>query len=269
MVRVEPARERFGILVKKYRVQAGMTQQELAKAAVIAQSTVSDVERGIKGTRRDHVARIDTALTAHDVLVNAWDAAFSPTGMISYFREAAEAEQTAVEIRQFALGLVPGLVQVEGYARAISVNASPHAPPDTIDQMVRTRMHRREILDRPHPPMVTVLLDESVLLRRFQNPDVMNAQISHLIDLSHRPRITMQVVPMRTEGHAGLSGAFKLISTPDNNDFVYVEGHKAGMSLKQPEIVSSYNRVFAELRGAALPVPASRSRMEEIRGSNQ
>ncbi|MEU3310130.1 helix-turn-helix transcriptional regulator, partial [Nocardiopsis sp. NPDC006832] len=56
---VDPARERFGRLLKKTRSRSGLTQQELAKAAVIAQSTVSELEGGRKGTRRDQVERID------------------------------------------------------------------------------------------------------------------------------------------------------------------------------------------------------------------
>ncbi|GAA1449917.1 helix-turn-helix transcriptional regulator [Nocardiopsis tropica] len=265
---MDSARERFGLLVRKYRLQAGMTQHELARAAVIAQSTVSELERGIKGTRREQVVRIDRALIAHDVLVNSWDTAFSPSGMNTYFRDVAEAEQVAVEIREYALGLVPGLFQVAEYARAVIQIGSPHASPDAIEQIVAARLKRQEILKRPHPPRVTVLLDETLLLRRFSDPGVMPAQITHLIKASHRPRITLQVVPMSTEGHAGLGGAFMLSSAPDRGTFAYVEGHKAGMSLKEPEIVASYDRTFAELRSAALPVPASRSLMEQIRGGS-
>lgn len=235
---------------------------------MIAQSTVSELERGMKGTRREQVVRIDKALIAHDVLVNSWDTAFSPSGMTNYFREVAEAEQTAVEIREYALGLVPGLFQVAEYARAISQIGSPHATPEGIEQIVSARLKRQEILKRPHPPRVTVLLDETVLLRSFSDPGVMSAQINHLIAESHRSRVTIQIVPMRTEGHAGLGGAFMLSSAPDRGTFAYVEGHESGMSLKEPEIVSGYDRTFAELRSAALPVPASRSLMERIRGGN-
>ncbi|WP_087100700.1 helix-turn-helix transcriptional regulator [Nocardiopsis sp. JB363] len=263
----DSARQRFGKLLKKYRALSGMTQQELAKAAVIAQSTVSELEGGRKGTRREQVERIDAALIAHGVLLNAWEAAFSPTGMIGYFREVAEDEQVAIEIREYALGLVPGLVQVEQYARAISELASPYASPGQIDQIVQARLFRQQILDREHPPMMVVILDESVLRRRFSNPKVMPAQISHLLELSYRPRITIQIIPTDTEDHAGLSGSFRLSTAPDSSPFAYVEGQETGMTLKEPEIVASYERTFADLRSFALPVPASRSRMEEIRGS--
>lgn len=244
-----------------------MTQQDLAKATVLAQSTISDLEAGKKGTRRSQIERIDKSLIANGVLLNAWDGSFSPTGMISYFREAAEDEQVAIEIREYALGLVPGLVQVEQYARKISELASPYTPPEQIDQIVKARLFRQQILDREHPPMLIMLLDESVIRRRFSNPEVMPAQISHLLKLSHRPRITIQVIPEGTEDHVGLNGSFRLSTAPDSRPFAYVEGQKTGMTLREPEIVASYERTFADLRSLALPVPASRSRMEEIRGN--
>lgn len=244
-----------------------MSQQELAAAAIVSQSLVSDLELGKKGTKRDPVARLDKALTARGVLVDAWDAVFSGTGMTEYFREAAESEQTAVKIRDYSHGLVPGLLQVEEYARVIGELSKPEASPDVIDQIVKARKHRQEILSRAHPPTLTVLLDEVVLLRRFRDPKVMVAQIDHLLTLSYRPRMTIQIVPIATEGHAGLGGSFTLMEVPDSGTFAYVESQETGVSLKQAEVVASYDRIFGDLRSAALPVPASRTRMEEIRGS--
>ena len=106
-----------------------------------------------------------------------------------------------------------------------------------------------------------------MLLRRFSKPEVMPTQIDHLLELSYRPRITIQIVPEDTEDHTGLGGSFRLSTSPDSSPFAYVEGHKTGMTLKEPEIVASYERTFADLRSFALPVPASRSRMKEIRGN--
>ncbi|WP_370012261.1 helix-turn-helix transcriptional regulator [Nocardiopsis sp. LDBS0036] len=261
------AQLRFGKLLRKLRGQAGLTQQELASLAMVSQSTVSDLERGKKGTRRDPVVRLDKALTARGMLVDAWDAVFSGVGVTAYFREVAEAEQMALKIRDYSYGLVPGLFQVEEYVRAISELSNPEATTEAIDQIVKARKYRQQILDRPHPPTITVLLDEVVLLRRFRKPEVMKEQIDHLIDQSHRPRVNLQIVPIATEGHPGLFGSFRLIDVPDSSTFAYIESQRTGVSLKQPDVVASYDRIFAELRSAALPVPSSRSRMEEIRGS--
>ncbi|QUX27147.1 helix-turn-helix transcriptional regulator [Nocardiopsis akebiae] len=260
------SKERFGKLLKKLRSRAGMTQQELSALSMVGQSTISDIERGKKRTQRDYVAHLDSALTARGVLLGAWDASFSDGGTSAYFREVAEAEQTAEEIREYALGLVPGLLQVEGYVRAISSLARPKAAPESIDKIVIARQYRQELLTRAHPPAVTVLLDETVLLRRFQDPEIMNAQIQHLIEQSRRPRLRIQIVPLKTEGHAGLGGAFKLMEVPDTGTFAYVESQETGFVLRQSEVVAGYEHTFAELRSAALPVPESRVRMEEIRG---
>jgi transcriptional regulator with XRE-family HTH domain len=263
----DEARSRFGKLLKKTRGLAGFTQQKLAAVSLVGQSTISDLELGKKGTRRDQVVRLDAALKANGVLLGAWDAAFSGVGMTSYFREVAEAEQAATTFRDYSLGLVPGIFQVEEYVRAISEIAEPDATSEAIDQIVDARKQRQLILDRPHPPKITALLDEVVLVRRFRNPEVMPKQIDHLLKLSYRSRVDIQIIPSEAEGHAGLGGSFTVMDVPGNGSFVYVESQQTGVSLKQPEIVARYDRTFAELRSAALPITASRSKMEEIRGN--
>lgn len=190
----EVARARFGKLLKKIRGQASFTQQELAAVSLVAQSTISDLELGKKGTRRDPVVRLDKALTANGALLGAWDAVFSGVGMTTYFREAAEAEQSATKIQDYSLGLVPGLFQVEEYVRALAEVGKPEANLETIDQIVEARQKRQIILEREHPPTITVLLDEVVLLRRFREPRVMFTQIEHLIKLSYRPRLKVQIL---------------------------------------------------------------------------
>lgn len=261
------ARQRFGALVKKTRVQAGLSQQKLASMALISQSLISSMEHGKKGTRRDAVVRLDAALIANGVLLGAWDAAFSSVGMTGYFREVAEAEQAATTFRDYAMGLVPGLFQVEEYVRAISEIHDRDATREAINQIVEARQQRQRILSRAHPPRITALLDEVVLVRRFRNPEVMPRQIDKLLELSYHPRVDIQIVPMDAEEHAGLGGSFTVMEVPGNGAFVYVESQQTGVSLKEPDVVARYDRTFAELRSAALPVPASRSKMEEIRGN--
>ncbi|MEU3018923.1 helix-turn-helix transcriptional regulator [Nocardiopsis sp. NPDC007018] len=262
------ARLRFGKRLRELRGQKGFSQQELADAAHVSQSAVSDLELGKKGTKRVPVVRLDEALTAQGELVDAWDAVFSRIGMTEYFRQVAGAEQRAVRIRDYSHGgLVHGLLQTEGYVRAINEVARPETPRGSVDQIVVGRQHRQRILEQAHPPAMMMLLDEVVLLRRFHDPQVMKDQIARLIELSRRPRIKIQLVPIATEGHPGLGGSFTIIEELESPAFVYVESQQTGWTLKQPEAVASYDRTFADLGSAALPVSASRDRMEEIRGS--
>src|SRR5580658_10013583 len=53
----EPART-FAALLKQLRVSAGMTQEELARAATLSYRSISDLERGINLTARGQTARL-------------------------------------------------------------------------------------------------------------------------------------------------------------------------------------------------------------------
>ncbi len=54
----------FGSLVREHRLQAGLTQEELAERAGISARSVSDLERGLyQAPHRDTVARLGIALS--------------------------------------------------------------------------------------------------------------------------------------------------------------------------------------------------------------
>ena len=48
----------FGALLRQLRVEAGLTQEELAEAARLSPRSVSDLERGIHPTARKDTARL-------------------------------------------------------------------------------------------------------------------------------------------------------------------------------------------------------------------
>jgi len=58
---------------------------------------------------------------------------------------------------------------------------------EAIGALVGARLARRAIFDKPDPPDVVVVLDESVLHRLIGSPQVMYDQLSEIADLSTRP----------------------------------------------------------------------------------
>jgi hypothetical protein len=56
-------------------------------------------------------------------------------------------------------------------------------------------MDRQSIFDRPAPPSLWVIVDESVLRRRIGSAKIMHDQLAHLAGLADRPKVTVQVVP--------------------------------------------------------------------------
>jgi hypothetical protein len=55
---------------------------------------------------------------------------------------------------------MPGLLQTEGYARAL-LSARVGTLAADVDQQVPARLERQMILDRDKPPLLWVLLDEA------------------------------------------------------------------------------------------------------------
>ncbi len=126
----------------------------------------------------------------------------------SWFEGWLEAEREAYTLRLWSPLLVPGLLQTGEYARALFIAAGVDG--DSADAMTAARLERQSVLERPDPPHVVVVLDESVLHRLIGSAQVMADQLTHVAELSERPYVSVQVIPFSTGANAGLSGAFDL-----------------------------------------------------------
>jgi transcriptional regulator with XRE-family HTH domain len=129
-------------------------------------------------------------------------------------------EEVASQIRAYQVQFVPGLLQTEDYARAVTLLRHASDPAKEIDQRVGLRMARQDVLGRPDPPNLWVVLDEAVLQRGLGTPDVMRAQLRHLLEMAERPNVTIQVIPFQAGGHAAAGGAFTILrfAEPDLPD---------------------------------------------------
>ncbi|BCJ34778.1 hypothetical protein Athai_22810 [Actinocatenispora thailandica] len=114
------------------------------------------------------------------------------------------------------------------------------------------RLERQEILDRPSPPLLWAVLDEGVLRRPVGTPDVMRAQLQHLLEMAQRQHIRLQVLPFAAGVHAAMDGAFEVLDLPNREHVVYVEGPGAGRIFISPNVVTQLRLRFDALRGLAL-----------------
>jgi predicted ATPase/transcriptional regulator with XRE-family HTH domain len=70
------AGEEFGDLLRRYRTESGLTQEELAERAAISARTVSDIERGLRfSVYRDTARRLADALELHGLDRTAFEQA--------------------------------------------------------------------------------------------------------------------------------------------------------------------------------------------------
>jgi len=166
-------------------------------------------------------------------------------------------EDAARQIRAYEVQFVPGLLQTEDYACGVVMLR--YSNPSEINRRVALRMERQAVLARSDPPSLEVVLDEAVLRRAIGGTRAMQEQLKHLIEMSERPNVTIQVIPFRAGGHAAAGGAFSLLHFSENDlhDVVYMEQLTGAQYLDNPDTVVGYRAVMDELCGESLDAASS------------
>lgn len=182
----------------------------------------------------------------------------------AWFDAYAGLEEAASEIRGYDVQFVPGLLQTADYARAVIMLSYSH--PKEISRRVQLRMARQSALDRPDPPSLRLVLDESLLMRPMGGPAVTRAQLRHLIEMSQRPNISLQVIPLNAGGHAAAGGSFRLLrfANIDVPDVVYMEQISSAQYHDKPDIVHGYLTVTERLFTEALSPARSVRHLREL-----
>jgi transcriptional regulator with XRE-family HTH domain len=182
----------------------------------------------------------------------------------NWFEEYISLEQAAVEIRGYEVQFVPGLLQTEAYARAVTLLA--YSNPKEISRRVSLRMTRQARLSGAEPVRLVAVLDEAALTRPIGGMSVMRAQLKHLIEMSQRPNVTIQVLPFNAGGHAAAGGPFSVLhfAESDLSDIVYLEQLATAQYLEKPDMVRKYLTVMERLRLEAATPADSLNRLQAI-----
>ena len=192
----------------------------------------------------------------------------------------AALEQVATEIREYSAMTVPGLLQTAEYARVVEdlVAAAPayYEPrlgagnvPASAQDRVRMRLDRQYRLEPPNPLRLHTVLDIGVLMRRLPDPGIMHRQIEHLIQISRRPHVTIQVIPFEAGLYPGAEGSYwSILDFPPGagqpQRTVYLEVTGANQLIERESEVSRMTSTFAILSRLALGPDDSRGHMEDL-----
>jgi transcriptional regulator with XRE-family HTH domain len=207
-------RLQFGTELRKLRICKGFTQRKLSEAVHLSISHLSMIENGHRGPTVDLVRRMDEALGLGTTLTGLLDRLNRAAAQLpSWFRPWLEFEREAEALRMWEPLMVPGLLQAEGYARAI-LSRKPGISIEQVEEHVAARMERQNILKRPVPPLLWVILDEGILSRPVADPGIMKAQFEHLLDIGENPHISLQVLPHKARSVVGLLGGFVVADMP-------------------------------------------------------
>lgn len=159
-----------GKQIKICRERAGLTQREMAERLGYGEDLVGSVERGRRTPRAEYLAAADELLGAGGMLKAVADDVMKAKIRVSTrhpaFSKAFTSEEArAVEIHDYSTLDIPGLLQTEAHARALYEMRRPWLSVQQIDEWVAARLARQEILTRWPLPMMSWVVDESVLRR--------------------------------------------------------------------------------------------------------
>ncbi|MEV5317979.1 helix-turn-helix transcriptional regulator [Streptomyces sp. NPDC052687] len=246
----------YGDWLKQQREAAGLTQQQLADMAIMTRSHIAHIEAGRRVPSREDARRLDRALNTGNVL-----SSFLPrdedVSIAEYFEKVRVLEQQATAIHEFALAYFPGILQTEGYARAVLGSAFPPVSDEECDRRVVTRLERAKILQDPVTPVVLAVLDETVLRRPIGGADVMAEQIMHVVRLAESRRIRVHVMPFEVGHHPLAHSMLTLLWFEDQPPLAYTEGGYLGKLHDSPSAVLKMQHRYDLALGDALSLKDS------------
>ncbi|MER5729594.1 DUF5753 domain-containing protein [Streptomyces sp. NPDC002138] len=107
---------------------------------------------------------------------------------------------------------------------------------------------------------------EAALIDRIGGDDVHREQLRHLRACADRPGLSLQVLPLGGTVHAGLSGPFILLETPEFEHFAYSESQRGSFLMSNPIEVSNLTQRYAMLRSQALNCADTKDLLERLLG---
>ena len=176
------------------------------------------------------------------------------------------AESEAESVWSWEPQVIPGLLQTRDYARALRqlwLGMFP-GPPSESDRWAETRLMRQQVLTRDPPLELSVVIDESVLRRRFGDRIVMREQLEHLAASAELPNVEVRIYPLDSDDPPIGTGAFSYMQFPQVHevplpDLVSVEHHEGTYDLEDEEQTFKYRVAFEYLRRGSLDPTQSRA----------
>jgi transcriptional regulator with XRE-family HTH domain len=249
----------LGTQLRRLRESRGISAQEAARAIRGSESKISRIELGRNAVREVDIADLlnlygITDLAEREQLLTlasqanqqGWWHRYQDV-LPNWFQSYIGLEESAESIRSFDTQFVPGLLQTEDYAQAvIQLGCYPQAETDRLVFLRKERQRRFG----SGGLRLWAIIDEVALRRPVGSVGLMRKQLEHLLDISVRPGLTLQVCPFLTGASYASPGSFSILSfaTDDLPDVVYVEQLTSAMYLDKRADVDRYSEAMDHIR---------------------
>lgn len=251
----------YGAELRRLREQAGLSQEQLGERVFCSGAYIGFFEAAARRPQAELSKLLDGVLGTGEHFQRlcrlAQESKHAP-----YFADAVELEQRAATISEYAPLLVPGLLQTEAYARAITRVTLPLSDEGIVEEYVRARLDRQRILDGSTGPLFWTVLHEAVLRVPMGGSGVMAGQLRYLADAARRRRTIVQVLPFEAAADAFINGMVSIMTFPDSAPVVYLEGAGVGQLAEERALVEQSQTSYDLVRAAALSPVASLTLLE-------
>lgn len=208
---------------------------------------------GVEGTQRDALIQL-----AREGRQRGWWRKYNDV----FPDELPGFEAGAAEIRTFQIAFIPGLLQVPGYIELITRAAGIDDPAE-VQRHLDARLGRQEILTRDNPCRLHAIIDENAILR-ITDPAIRRTQLGHLLEITGRPNVDVQVLPIAAGVYPVPGEVFTCLSFADPSEraLVYLETAIDDRMLEETDEVDRYMLKFQQLSAAALSPEDTRTTLK-------
>lgn len=259
------------------RVEPRLTPERVGNLVETSRTTVTRLE---SGHQRVNVHLLHALLGAYGVdederaeAVALWRAAKQDASVVEYQADLPAKyvafrrdERDAIAERVIQPVAVHGLLQTAAYAGAVSQTAHRFNVdrPGWQERAADERHQRQQLLDGSSPLRLHVLLGEGVIRTVVGGPEVMAEQLRHLLSMSEREHVTIQIIPFSAGAAGNMSGPMTILEFDDDSDryTVYLESAAGGELVDNGRDVTAFVGTFEDAQAVALPIEESAARIK-------
>ncbi|GHF38847.1 helix-turn-helix domain-containing protein [Streptomyces morookaense] len=263
-------RVQLGKELKRLRERAGMSLVQAVEGLAFSDTKLWRVERGM--TSLDKLSDLRSLCERYgvedeedvDFLVRIQRESLSrdwwvpyrhvmPSGMVMF----VGLERDARRLRGWQPNVVYGLLQSEGYARALFETAKPVEETTTefVERNVQIRMDRKELITRTQSPVeLWAIMSEGALRQVVGDAGVMREQYRLIAELAKLDNVTVQIMPWDTPAYRATNNFVLMDFDPPLPSVVHIDDAKSvNLVDKQSEIWKHTRRFDAMCAGALGP----------------
>ncbi|MFD5236464.1 helix-turn-helix domain-containing protein [Streptomyces tendae] len=254
-----------GRQLKLRREAVGMRAGEFGQAVGYGEDLVYKIEGGKRIPRPEYLDMADEVLGAGGLLA----AMKEDVAKVRYpkkVRDLAQMEARAVEIGVYENSNIAGLLQTPEYTRALLESWLPAYTLEDLERRVAARTARQSVYERSPAPALSFVLEEGTLRRKVGGTMVRRQQFERLLEVGQMNSVTLQMMPMDSGPHAGMSGRIEVLKFEDGTAVGRSDGAFNGRPTHDPRQLRILELRYGTIRAQALPPGESLAFIEQLLG---